>query len=275
VVCFLLEERCILLPLLAELDDLVRQHAPQCAVHERAEWSLVWKELDRFRTLDRPLLNQGSLPPLTLEQPCRRLRPERLRRQTAILQQSGKLPELPLSLKEAVLVGSRSSQPKMSELTMDVFRMLFTVEWEVEWKDKAAHKDGSGSGALVNPHKYMLHRTTTAQLLLVLATALVELPPGSALLVYLSADGLHAPTTTPAPSSNPDGGGGGSKSGGAGDSSSSLAAPLPSSTGRSSPAASLSKGDTSSVSDASPPARPQASLPAAAPPRASWFSPST
>ena len=101
----------------------------------------------------------------------------------------------------------------------------------------------------------MLHRTTTAQLLLVLATALVELPPGSALLVYLSADGLHAPTTTPAPSSDPDGGGGGSKSGGGGDhkgDSSSLAAPLPSSTGRSSPAASLNKGDTSSVSAASP-----------------------
>jgi hypothetical protein len=40
---------------------------------------------------------------------------------------------------------------------------------------------GAGAAERANPHKYVLHRATAAQLTLVLATAMVELPPRGAL----------------------------------------------------------------------------------------------
>ena len=46
VVCFLLEKRGMLRPLLAEFKELVQRATPHCAPRERAEWQLVLSELD-------------------------------------------------------------------------------------------------------------------------------------------------------------------------------------------------------------------------------------
>ena len=62
---------------------------------------------------------------------------------------------------------------------------------------------GAGAAERANPHKYALHRATAAQLTLVLATAMVELPPRGALLhrtqLHPSIPPLHPPDPNPAP----------------------------------------------------------------------------
>ena len=235
IVCFLLEKRSALHLVLVELRTLILQVAPQLSAHERAEWSLVLSEFDAFTSIDRPLVTllQHIEIPEALDdqwQPRRRLWPDALRRQEAILYLSRRQLAPPLALTEAILVGACAAQPKVSELTIDVFRMLFAVEWDVDALKGDSTSTGSSSalsfaagtppadkstwvhntssaelalaatrscrprsGALTNPHKYLLHRTTAPQLLQVLATALAEQKPNSALLLYLSADGLHAP----------------------------------------------------------------------------------
>jgi len=240
VVCLLLEKRSTLRPLLAELRELVITIGPSCAPHERAEWNLVLHEFDAFSQIERPLATRDSsissiADALDDRRPHRRLRPDALRRQAALVHASARLPVRSLVLSEAILVGACASQAKVSELTIDVFRMLFMVEWDVgalkATSQAAAAAAAAASGApapassaasagvggrtstnascmpspsgaapvaLANPHKYLLHRTTAPQLLLVLATALSELPSSSsAVLLYLSADGIHAPAPPP------------------------------------------------------------------------------
>ncbi|CAI5512765.1 unnamed protein product [Closterium sp. Naga37s-1] len=123
-------------------------------------------------------------------------------------------------------------QVKLSEVTLDAFRMLQAVEWlpsgfflPSKQGGVATHgftaTGGAGGGGgegprLVggaeenvvdpslppNPHKYVLHRPSVPHLLMVLATAVEELPADAALLLYLSAAGSLAPTATP-PASHP------------------------------------------------------------------------
>ena len=103
------------------------------------------------------------------------------------------------------LTCAQASQPKFHDLHLDAFRMLQALEWQ----PSALHKDvpkppptsrqasdgaeagagaagasaaaagsvGAGAAERANPHKYVLQRATAAQLTLVLATAMVELPP--------------------------------------------------------------------------------------------------
>ena len=235
VVCLLLEKRSTLRPLLAELRELVITIGPSCAPHERAEWNLVLHEFDAFSQIERPLATRDSSIADALDdrRPHRRLRPDALRRQAALVHASARLPVRSLVLSEAILVGACASQAKVSELTIDVFRMLFMVEWDVgalKATAQAAAAAAAASGApasssaapagvggrtstnascmlspasaapvaLANPHTSLRHRTTAPQLLLVLATALSELPSSSsAVLLYLSADGIHAPAPPP------------------------------------------------------------------------------
>lgn len=151
----------------------------------------------------------------------RRLRYEFVQAQALVLQGSAAIARVePLALRDAVLVGSRASQLRFNELPLDVFRMLHALEWEpsslqaphpgvfaaagpqpvaaaasaVVAATATAGTPATAQGSeRVHPHKYVLHRATAAQVALVLATAMIELPPGGALLLYLSSDGLHAP----------------------------------------------------------------------------------
>ncbi|KAF0038840.1 hypothetical protein F2P81_009324 [Scophthalmus maximus] len=84
---------------------------------------------------------------------------------------------------------------KFSELTIDMFRMLQTLEREpvnlatqtpkqgtVEPIEKPAKRE--------NPHKYLLYKPTFSQLFTFLSASFKELPANSVLLVYLSATGV-------------------------------------------------------------------------------------
>lgn len=48
-----------------------------------------------------------------------------------------------------------------------------------------------------NPHKYLLYKPSISQLLVFLASGFKELPPGGALLLYMSADGCFSTTKHP------------------------------------------------------------------------------
>ena len=99
-------------------------------------------------------------------------------------------------LGEAVLVGGAQRQVKFSELTLDVFRMLQVLEHKAFARPRATAAPagdslGGGAGGVPpNPHKYLLYRPTFEQLLLFLATASKELPPETALFLYLSGNGV-------------------------------------------------------------------------------------
>lgn len=148
-----------------------------------------------------------------------------------------------LSLQEIIIVGSACEQAKFSELTMDMFRMVQTLERE---PSESNHMPGVGIGGIGiggvggigggvmhhaympphdsspatkmpytdqcskgflengekrhlrdNPHKYLLYKPSISQLLVFLSSGFKELPPGGALLLYMSADGCFSTTQHP------------------------------------------------------------------------------
>lgn len=136
-----------------------------------------------------------------------------------------------LSLQEIIIVGSACEQAKFSELTMDMFRMLQTLEREPSELNhmhggthvgclpsgvvaphdsspatKMPYTDQCSKGFLENgekrnfrdnPHKYLLYKPSISQLLVFLSSGFKELPPGGALLLYMSADGCFSTTQHP------------------------------------------------------------------------------
>ncbi|CAI5997321.1 unnamed protein product [Closterium sp. NIES-64] len=221
VVCVLLGRRDMLRHLLWQLRMAVDDYSRSFQASDAAEWKGVVHEAVRFLRADWPsdcprplrysvLLDPppGALPPVA-----------------ALM-----LPAAPraLSLQEVVLTSFYPLEVKLSEVTLDAFRMLQAVEWlpsgfflpskqgGVATQGFTATGGAGGGGGegprLVggaeenvvdpslppNPHKYVLHRPSVPHLLMVLATAVEELPADAALLLYLSAAGSLAPTAAPA-----------------------------------------------------------------------------
>ena len=225
VVCVLTGRNGLLLELLKELEELVAHSQAALTAAERSEWSTVLREFRAFTQVLQPLavmhvppqsaggIDAGSaMVPVEVE---RRLRLELTEPQAELLRVSPVMaPVEKVSLCEVVLVGTVAGQPKFHELPLDVFRMLQALEWQPsavpgtqQQQQQQAAVAGAPPSPLVNPHKYVLHRATAAQLSLVLATAMVEMPPGGALLLYLSASGVA--TTAAAAAAAAAGGGGG------------------------------------------------------------------
>jgi hypothetical protein len=92
----------------------------------------------------------------------------------------------PLRLQEAILVGNIPQQVKFSELTLDMYRVLQSLERE-PLAAKALHSEGIGNedssstrqrdssvddkSRRVNPHKYLLFKPSISQLLAYTASA--------------------------------------------------------------------------------------------------------
>ena len=121
-----------------------------------------------------------------------------------------KTPPVTVSLQEIIIVGNCNDQVKFSELTIDMFRVLQTLERE-SLEDVAQLYDaspapgkipyqngesGGGGGGRINkrenPHKYLLYKPTFSQLLVFLASGFKELPANGVMLLYISADGAFA-----------------------------------------------------------------------------------
>lgn len=73
--------------------------------------------------------------------------------------------------------------------SMDSLTQLFFVVGYVENGDRRTMRD--------NPHKYLLYKPSLSQLMVFLSSGFKELPPGGALLLYMSADGCFSTTKHP------------------------------------------------------------------------------
>lgn len=61
-------------------------------------------------------------------------------------------PQMSLVLHEALIIGSSSQQVKFSELTMDMFRMLQTLEREIPIEMQHAYEDSPRQRYLSTPN---------------------------------------------------------------------------------------------------------------------------
>lgn len=119
-----------------------------------------------------------------------------------------------LKLKEAVLTSYRRNEVKFTELTLDTFRMLQSLEWEPtgsyqiavkELTENGTMSDQSGPSGLIdihlsteisdgnlpsNPQRAIIYHPTVSHLIAVLATICEELSQDSILLIYISASGF-------------------------------------------------------------------------------------
>eukprot|EP00051_Salpingoeca_urceolata_P021102 m.325120 g.325120 ORF g.325120 m.325120 type:complete len:437 (+) comp19733_c2_seq8:462-1772(+) len=155
------------------------KHAPQET--DVSDWQARVDEATAFlrceRVVDPPPIDTAAraattakplLPPL-----CRRLSARNCRRPGSARG---------LVLQSALVVDTNRNQVKFSELTLDMFRMLVTLEYE----PKLVGQPGQGCE---NPRKDLLYSQSLSHVLLFLAAATKELPPNSFLLLYISAEG--------------------------------------------------------------------------------------
>ncbi|KAI5084548.1 hypothetical protein GOP47_0000717 [Adiantum capillus-veneris] len=167
--------------------------------HDGKEWKRVGQDISRFLKADAPCQNSRPLRYSVLLDPL----------PTSFPSPSRLGGRKPLNLKDAVLVSYHQNEVKFAELTLDTFRFLQCLEWEPSgsfFRSRVNESNGSAAAASMrvddimdqslppNPHKYILHRPSILQLLLVLATACEELPADSIILLYLSALGKSSST---------------------------------------------------------------------------------
>ncbi|KAI4371872.1 hypothetical protein MLD38_010171 [Melastoma candidum] len=158
------------------------------------EWKLVLQEIIRFLKADTAFMNTRPLRYSLVLDPV----PESLPRVT------GSMVNRNLKLRDAILSSYYHNEVKLSELTLDTFRMLQCIEWEPSGllyqptESKPAGSDPTYVNVtqdLVdhtlppNPRKAVLYRPTAAQLIAVLATICEDLPPDGIIMIYLSASG--------------------------------------------------------------------------------------
>ncbi|XP_055319814.1 protein SCAI isoform X2 [Sitodiplosis mosellana] len=238
VVCLLLKKMKLVRELIIELEKQIQEYTTTYEPEDQLEWSLVLEEIKGFIKAEaavavlhadsNPIVLSYRLSPLTTP-PCERS------------------PHMTLSLQEIIIVGSACEQAKFSELTMDMFRMVQTLEREPSESNhmhgvgigiglgigigggmhhgigyippgvvvaphdsspatKMPYTDQCSKGFLENgekrhfrdnPHKYLLYKPSISQLLVFLSSGFKELPPGGALLLYMSADGCFSTTQHP------------------------------------------------------------------------------
>ncbi|KAG0379581.1 hypothetical protein BGX24_012616 [Mortierella sp. AD032] len=125
VVCLLLNNREIISTLKEELAALVKEYIDVYRPPDAAEWQLVLQEVSTFTNAERklqPVNSSGSYLPLT-----RRLQTNKAI--SAALDKEGPS-STKLKLQEAILVGNAHNQIKFSELTIDMYRILQSLERE-------------------------------------------------------------------------------------------------------------------------------------------------
>ncbi|XP_018325396.1 protein SCAI isoform X2 [Agrilus planipennis] len=215
VVCLLLRRMKLVRELVAELDKHVAEYTSTYEPDDQIEWSLVLDEIKSFIAADNivtvfhpdsnPIVLSHRLSPLT----------------TPPVEKS---PYMTLTLQEILIIGAATDQVKFSELTMDMFRMIQTLEREPvddynhaydasPGNTRNSYASGKGiprfveNGSSVvsgersnrreNPHKYLLYKPSLSQVLVFLASGFKELPLNGALLLYISADGCFSTTKHP------------------------------------------------------------------------------
>lgn len=191
-VCLLLNRRHMVHQLVNHLKMLLDECKRTFQEANFREWKLVVQEIVKFLKADTTFLNirplryslvldphPDSLPHVSTQNPKRSLR-----------------------LRDAVLSSYHPNEIKYSELTLDTYRMLQSLEWE---PSGALYHSGDGAGQNgtknsgsnhtqditdptlpPNPRKAVLYRPSVTHFIAVLATACDDLPSDGVLFIYLS-----------------------------------------------------------------------------------------
>ncbi|KAF9436436.1 hypothetical protein BGZ76_003998 [Entomortierella beljakovae] len=125
VVCLLLNNRDIISTLKDELAALVKEYILIYKPPDASEWQLVVQEISSFTDAEKklhPVNSAGSHLPV-----ARRLQTSKII--SAAFDKEGST-STKLKLQEAILVGNAHNQIKFSELTIDMYRILQSLERE-------------------------------------------------------------------------------------------------------------------------------------------------
>ncbi|KAI8903767.1 protein SCAI [Gorgonomyces haynaldii] len=196
VVCLLLNKHDMIKSLMDELTIFVDEYQQAYKPTDSDEWKVVLSEIETFLEAEKKLATVDTEgKPFTAPYRLQLDRMARIDRNSTDR----------LKLQEAILVGNYQNQIKFSELTIDLYRILQSLEREPPLNAKANPqniqaepmssvdtKDIDEQGKSVkrtNPKKYLLYRPTFAQMMLYLITSFKDLGDNSAMLLYLSADG--------------------------------------------------------------------------------------
>ncbi|XP_041368658.1 protein SCAI-like [Gigantopelta aegis] len=200
VVCLLLKKMKLVRDLVRELAKQIDDYTSTYEPEDQLEWNLVLGEIKAFIEADN-IINVVDVDSSTivLSHRLTLLNTPPLDKGTPVY----------LTLQEILIVGNCHEQVKFSELTLDMFRMLQTLEREPQEDLTNQIYDASpapgrqpftfmrpgpsgqenGDHRRENPHKYLLYKPTYGQLNTFLASAFKELPPSGAMILYISADG--------------------------------------------------------------------------------------
>jgi hypothetical protein len=172
VVCLLQNKRQSVEELLRELKDHVSIAGP-LSQNENTEWHLVISELESFVKADTVVTIGENVDNLNY----------RYKLSASYTPQY----ENPIALSEVILVGHRRKQVKFSELTLDMFRMMQSIEIQ-----QSTSSDAKRPTKVRNPHKNMLYRPGYSEILTVLSSSLTETDNSdNAILLYISADSFR------------------------------------------------------------------------------------
>ncbi|XP_078488918.1 protein SCAI [Ciona intestinalis] len=191
VVCLLLNYKQDVHDLVSDFSKQVQENKRILKETEETEWDQVVLEIKEFLDSEPvQILNADTFQRCDVT----------LRMSSSSLPTLEKGVQTRVSLGDAIIVGNSPSQMKFSELTVDMFRMVQVLERSpcvtadpVQRSQRANPSQESADRLMKrdNPHKYLLYRPTFFQLYTFLATAVKELPPANALLLYLSAHGSN------------------------------------------------------------------------------------
>ncbi|PWA48201.1 protein SCAI [Artemisia annua] len=206
-VCLVLNRREMVYQLVNQLKLLVSDCKRTFQDTDFKEWKLVIQEITKFLKVDTAFMNIRPLRySLTLD-----LHPDNLPPVANVKRK--------LKLGDAILCSYHPNEVKFSELTLDNFRMLQSLEWEPSgsfYKSSGTMSTGTGqNGGFLgsnrtnysqeisdptlppNPRKAVLYRPSITHFLAVLATVCEELPPDGVLLLYISAPEYNVDTVQP------------------------------------------------------------------------------
>ncbi|XP_060600178.1 protein SCAI-like [Ruditapes philippinarum] len=194
VVCLLLKKMKLVRDLVRELSKQIDDYTGTYEPEDHMEWNLVLGEIKAFIEADN-LISVVDVDATAIVL-SHRLTPLN----TPPLD---KMSHVHFTLQEIIIVGNTHEQVKFSELTLDMFRMLQTLEREPQEEltnqiydaspapGRQPFENGDRPNKRENPHKYLLYKPTYSQLNTFLASGFKELPPNGAMLLYISADGCH------------------------------------------------------------------------------------
>ncbi|XP_030040307.1 protein SCAI [Manduca sexta] len=205
VVCLLLKKIKLVRELIKELERQIAEYGNTYDPDDQVEWTLVVDEVKAF---------------IQAEQVVTILHPDNYAVVLSHRLGSDSVPSIERSsqmaynLQEAMIIGNRKYQVKFSELAIDMFRIIQTLERDpIEnaqhiYDESPRQRFASTPNApttkgyleeasrreSANPHKILLYKPAANQALVYIGSGVLDLLPNGALLLYISGDGYTCST---------------------------------------------------------------------------------